>query len=224
MAPGDSGGQREAALNGVPFQGWALLLLVRQCGEQLLLCSLSHVRLFVTLWTVARQAPLSVGLFRQEYCGGFPFPSPNSGTEPTSPASPASQADSLPSEPSGKPEQLLGPLEKRDAKRSTAPPKLTAPSHLDIQQEQRPEHQVEVLCAEVHFELGEAFVKKERGLDFGADVALPIEGGHSDGFFGINEGYVITYSSIHISLLREKTKTKGTLSEALGWSFLCASD
>ena len=35
-----------------------------------------HVRLFVTLWTVARQAPLSIGFPRQEYCSGLPFPSP----------------------------------------------------------------------------------------------------------------------------------------------------
>ena len=33
--------------------------------------SLSRVRLFATSWTVARQAPLSVGFSRQEYCGGF---------------------------------------------------------------------------------------------------------------------------------------------------------
>ena len=34
----------------------------------------SHVQLFVTLWT--HQAPLSMGLFRQEYGTGLPFPSP----------------------------------------------------------------------------------------------------------------------------------------------------
>ena len=38
--------------------------------------SLSHVRLFVTPWTVAYQAPLSLGFFRQEYWNGLPFPSP----------------------------------------------------------------------------------------------------------------------------------------------------
>ena len=40
-------------------------------------CVLSHfnrVRLFVTLWTVAQQAPLSMGFSGQEYCSGFPFP------------------------------------------------------------------------------------------------------------------------------------------------------
>ena len=36
----------------------------------------SHVQLFVILWTVARQAPLSMRLFRQEYWGGLPLPHP----------------------------------------------------------------------------------------------------------------------------------------------------
>ena len=38
--------------------------------------SLSRVRLFATLCTVARQAPLSMGFSRQEYWSGLPFPSP----------------------------------------------------------------------------------------------------------------------------------------------------
>ena len=46
----------------------------------------------VTLWTVARQAPLSLGSPRQEYWSRVPFPSlgdlPNPGIKPTSPASP----------------------------------------------------------------------------------------------------------------------------------------
>ena len=37
--------------------------------------SLSHVQLFVTPWTVAYQAPLSMGFSRQEYWSGLPFPS-----------------------------------------------------------------------------------------------------------------------------------------------------
>ena len=45
---------------------------------------------FATPWTVARQAPLSMGFSRQEYWSGFPFPSPgdrpNLGIEPMSPA------------------------------------------------------------------------------------------------------------------------------------------
>ena len=36
----------------------------------------SRLRLFVTPWTVARQAPMSMGFFRQEYWSGLPFPSP----------------------------------------------------------------------------------------------------------------------------------------------------
>ena len=65
---------------------------------------LSHVQLFVTAWTVACQAPLSMGFRRQDYWSGLPFPSPeglpNPGIEP---GSPALHADSLPSEPPGKP-------------------------------------------------------------------------------------------------------------------------
>ena len=53
----------------------------------------------VTLWTVACQAPLSMGFSRQEYWSGLPFPSPedlpDSGIEPRYPAL---QADSLPTE------------------------------------------------------------------------------------------------------------------------------
>ena len=36
--------------------------------------SLSHVGLFVTLWTIACQAPLSMGFSRQEYWSELPFP------------------------------------------------------------------------------------------------------------------------------------------------------
>jgi len=39
--------------------------------------SLSRVRLFVTPWTVAHQAPPSMEFSRQEYWSGFPFPSPD---------------------------------------------------------------------------------------------------------------------------------------------------
>ena len=51
----------------------------------------------VTPWTVARQAPLSVGFSRQEYWSGLPFPSPGDLPDPgIKPRSPALQADSLP--------------------------------------------------------------------------------------------------------------------------------
>ena len=38
--------------------------------------SLSHVQLFATSWTVACQAPPSMGFSRQDYWSGLPFPSP----------------------------------------------------------------------------------------------------------------------------------------------------
>ena len=62
------------------------------------------VRLFATLWTVALQAPLSMGFSRQEYWSGLPFPSPGDLPDPRIKLrSPVLQADSLPSEPPGKP-------------------------------------------------------------------------------------------------------------------------
>ena len=65
---------------------------------------LSRAGLFVTLWTVARQAPLSMGFSRQEYWSGLPFPSPGDLPDPgIEPGSPTLQADSLPPEPAGKP-------------------------------------------------------------------------------------------------------------------------
>ena len=60
----------------------------------------SCVRLFVTLWTVADQAPLSVGFSRPEYWSGLACPPrgdlPDVGIEPASPVAPALQAESLP--------------------------------------------------------------------------------------------------------------------------------
>ena len=60
---------------------------------------LSCVRLFVTPWTVACQALLSMGFSMQEYWSELLFPSPadlpNPGIES---GSPALQADSLPTE------------------------------------------------------------------------------------------------------------------------------
>ena len=43
---------------------------------------LSRVRLFVTPWTVAHQAPLSMGFSRQEYWSGLPSPSPEDVSHP----------------------------------------------------------------------------------------------------------------------------------------------
>ena len=58
----------------------------------------------MTPWTVAYQAPLSMGFSRQEYWSELPFPSPRDLPEPgIEPGSPALQADSLHCEPPGKP-------------------------------------------------------------------------------------------------------------------------
>ena len=57
----------------------------------------------VTPWTLACQAPLSMGFFRQEYWSGLPFPSPEDLPAPMFPVSPALQADSWLTEPLGKP-------------------------------------------------------------------------------------------------------------------------
>ena len=58
-----------------------------------MLSPFSHVGLFVTLWTVARQAPLSMGFSRQEWWSGLPCPPPghlpDPGIEPASLTSPA---------------------------------------------------------------------------------------------------------------------------------------
>ena len=57
------------------------------------LSHLSRVQLFVTLWTVSNQAPLSMGFSRQGYWSGLTHPPPgdlpNPGTEPASLMSPA---------------------------------------------------------------------------------------------------------------------------------------
>ena len=62
------------------------------------------IRLFPTPWTVAHQAPLSMGILQARNWSGLPCPPPgdlpNPGIEPRYPAL---QVDSLPSEPPGKP-------------------------------------------------------------------------------------------------------------------------
>ena len=70
--------------------------------------SLSCVRLFVTLWTVAYQASPSMGFSRQEYWSGLPFPSPGDLSNPgIEPRSPALEADALTYEPPGKPYVIM---------------------------------------------------------------------------------------------------------------------
>ena len=67
-------------------------------------CLLSHVRLFGTPWTVARQAPLFMGFSRQEYWIGLLFPPPGDLADPgVEPASLALAGKFFIPEPPGKP-------------------------------------------------------------------------------------------------------------------------
>ena len=68
---------------------------------------ISHVQFFANLWTVARQAPLSMGFSRQEYWSGLPFllprDLPDPGIELVSPVPPALADRFFTTEPPGKP-------------------------------------------------------------------------------------------------------------------------
>ena len=77
-----------------------------------MLSCFSPVLLFVTLWALARQDPLSMGFSRQEYWSGLSCPPPgdlaNPKIKPTTFAAPALQADSLLLRPWRSPNQALG--------------------------------------------------------------------------------------------------------------------
>ena len=62
----------------VPHSKQRSSFLVRSC----VLSHFSRVQLFVTLWTVAYQAPRSMEFSRQEYWSGLPFPAPIQGPNP----------------------------------------------------------------------------------------------------------------------------------------------
>ena len=65
---------------------------------------LSRFGLFAIPWTVAYQAPPSMGFSRQEYWNGLPFPSPGDLPDPgIEPGCATLQANALPSETPGKP-------------------------------------------------------------------------------------------------------------------------
>ena len=67
----------------------SLQAITRYCHCPIV-CMLGHVRLFMTPWTIAHQAPQSMGFPKQEYWSGLPFPPPrylpDPGIEPESPA------------------------------------------------------------------------------------------------------------------------------------------
>ena len=73
-----------------------------QKGDQTVCQLFSCVQFFVTPWTVACRAPLSMEFSRQEYWSGLPFPSPEDLPDPEiEPGSLALQTYSLPSESAG---------------------------------------------------------------------------------------------------------------------------
>ena len=69
--------------------------------------SLSHVWIFVTLWTVALQVPVSIGFSKQENWSGLPFlppeDLPDPGIEPMSPVSATLAGGFFTAKPPGKP-------------------------------------------------------------------------------------------------------------------------
>ena len=81
--------QSTSYLGACPF--WVVCVCV--CVHARSLSHFSRVWLFATLWTVARQAPLPMGLSRQEYRSGLLYPPPRNlpdpGSEPASLMSPA---------------------------------------------------------------------------------------------------------------------------------------
>src|SRR5574341_945454 len=80
-----------------------------QTMEYCCCCLITMSDSFVTLWTVAHQAPLPMGFPRQEYWNGLPFPSPGDlpdpRIEPTSLVSPALAGRFFTTEPLGSPKR-----------------------------------------------------------------------------------------------------------------------
>ena len=87
------------------------MLIAQGVGACVLSC-FSCVQLFVTLWTVALQAPLSMGFSQSKYWSGLPCPSPgdlpNAGIEPMSPVALESLlSEFFTAEPLGKPKSTV---------------------------------------------------------------------------------------------------------------------
>ena len=81
-----------------------------------MLSHFSPVQFFATPWTVAQQAPLSIGLPRQEQQSGWPFPSPGDLLDPgIKPTFPALQVDASWTKPPGKPNRNLSDLSWRQS-------------------------------------------------------------------------------------------------------------
>ena len=114
-----------------------------------MLSHFSCVRVFVTPWTVAHQAPLSMGFSKQEYWSGLPFPPPGDlpkpGIKPTSLSLLHWQACSLPLVPPEKPNIIRmqisqhfpwAPLVGHGVSCPVLPPEPPAPRSSHLAQEQ----------------------------------------------------------------------------------------
>ena len=89
------------------FQRWSLISQEKASIVHVHGCQVASVTSNSLLWTVAHQAPLSMGFSRQEYWSGLPFPPPrdlpNPGIESMFPVSPALAGGFFTTEPPGKP-------------------------------------------------------------------------------------------------------------------------
>ena len=108
-APKSSVKSREDSKNSFPFcMNWSVACLVHYTVQWMLVShSVMSDSLLPTPWTVACQAPLSMGFSRQEYWSELPCSPPGDlpdpGIEPASPESPISAGRLFTTEPTSKP-------------------------------------------------------------------------------------------------------------------------
>ena len=116
--------EEEREMLAMRLQGWQGASLIQHCRTSenpdpspgmcvcvcVRACMLSYAQLFVTPWTVAHQASLSMEFSREEYWSGLPFPTPGifltQGLNPHLLCLLYSQAYSLPLAPPGKPHNI----------------------------------------------------------------------------------------------------------------------
>ena len=91
-------------------RGEAACLCLLTCPHSPRMCTyvFDPVGLFATPWSIAHQAPLSMGFFRQEYWSRLPFPTPDLPNPGIEPVSPASAGGLFTTEPPGKPPAPMG--------------------------------------------------------------------------------------------------------------------
>ena len=102
----------------LPCKSWIFerMLTSASTDSVKVLVALSCPNLCAAPWTVAHQAPLSMGFSRQEYWSGLPFPSPGDLPDPgIKPRFPALEADSLLSELPGKPTEAGHKLKRQSS-------------------------------------------------------------------------------------------------------------